>query len=134
MGCDIHPGMFLVRETKWQTTWVDFAAVPHGDRNYQFFGLLAGVRDRDVKMIDEPRGLPGWWPKEEDYRAELFNKVLSREHSTSWVTLAELKKAEVNEFNGEHVQAWIDLAEVYQKYDYWKPTDEQVVFVFDFDS
>lgn len=63
-------------------------------RNYELFGILAGVRDRNNDMIDDPRGLP------EDV-SEVTKKESDRwdgdGHSHSWLTLRELK-----EYQGLH--------------------------------
>ena len=57
MGCDIH----FVVEKKIGKKWVGIAASDHGyrprgkDRNYEFFGQLAGVRyDTGIKPLGEP--------------------------------------------------------------------------------
>lgn len=66
----------------------------YSGRNYELFGILAGVRDRNNDMIDDPRGLP-----------EDVSSVTKKEsdrwdsdgHSHSWLTLKELK-----EYQGLH--------------------------------
>jgi hypothetical protein len=66
----------------------------YSGRNYELFGILAGVRDRNNDMIDDPRGLP------EDV-SEVTKKESDRweddGHSHSWLTLRELK-----EYQGLH--------------------------------
>ena len=66
----------------------------YSGRNYELFGILAGVRDRNNDSIDDPRGLP------EDV-SEVTKKESDRwdedGHSHSWVTLKELK-----EYQGLH--------------------------------
>jgi hypothetical protein len=66
----------------------------YSGRNYELFGILAGVRDRNNDSIDDPRGLP------EDV-CEVTKKESDRwdsdGHSHSWVTLKELK-----EYQGLH--------------------------------
>lgn len=63
-------------------------------RNYELFGILAGVRDHSNDSIDDPRGLP------EDV-SEVTKKESDRwdgdGHSHSWLTLRELK-----EYQGLH--------------------------------
>ncbi len=53
MGCDIH----LHTEVKIDGTWHHYGA-PNIDRSYALFGKMAGVRDRDVGSIADPKGLP----------------------------------------------------------------------------
>ena len=61
----------------------------YSGRNYELFGILAGVRNRNNDMIDDPRGLP------EDV-SEVTKKESDRwdgdGHSHSWLTLRELKE------------------------------------------
>lgn len=64
----------------------------YGGRNYQLFGILAGVRGDDVP-IAEPRGLPA--DLSDDLvvlrRDDVYTgDVTLGEHSFSWLTLAEL--------------------------------------------
>lgn len=65
MGCDVHDFVELWNGERW--TWMrdevfaDWRNRPtcHPlDRSYALFGLLAGVQDRNVPVIHEPRGLP----------------------------------------------------------------------------
>lgn len=53
MGCDIH----LHKEVKINGKW-HYYGQARISRNYQLFGLIAGVRDADVQSISRPRGLP----------------------------------------------------------------------------
>ena len=66
----------------------------YSGRNYELFGILAGVRNRNNDSIDDPRGLP------EDV-SEVTKKESDRwdgdGHSHSWLTLRELK-----EYQGLH--------------------------------
>lgn len=58
-------------------------------RNYQLFGLLAGVRDKSVEPISPPRGLP------DDVSTEVWAAHLEEDeqsHSTSWLTMSELSR------------------------------------------
>ena len=97
MGCDIHAMMEAKRTFSWGTYWFN-AGDPMIDRNYSLFGLLAGVRAVEVEPISPPRGLP------EGYR-DGISEAASEEfrgwhenwgtgaHSTSWVTLDELRQS-----------------------------------------
>ena len=61
----------------------------YSGRNYELFGILAGVRDHNNDSIDDPRGLP------EDV-SEVTKKESDRwdgdGHSHSWLTLKELRE------------------------------------------
>ena len=59
-------------------------------RNYRLFGLLAGVRDTDIKPIASPRGFPDDASKS---ITEEYNSWGSDAHTASWLTLAELMNA-----------------------------------------
>lgn len=58
MGCDIHAYIdfddFVMQDGKF---FVSCFASLHLRRDYNLFGLMAGVRDEKVKLFD-PRGLP----------------------------------------------------------------------------
>ena len=59
-------------------------------RNYTLFGLLAGVRNYDIKPIASPRGFPNDASKP---IAEEYDSWGLDAHSASWLTLAELMNA-----------------------------------------
>ncbi len=59
-------------------------------RNYTLFGLLAGIRNYDIKPIAPPRGFPKDVSKS---ITEGYNSWGSDAHSASWLTLAELMNA-----------------------------------------
>lgn len=52
MGCDIHAHVELRYHGKWE-----HYAIPHIDRWYDLFGIMAGVRG-EVAPIVEPKGVP----------------------------------------------------------------------------
>lgn len=97
MGCDIHA--MIERRAFWvsgpdktpefKPWWIN-CGDPDLDRDYQLFGVLAGVRDRDVPMISSPRGMP------EDACSAMraWNEGFGG-HSASYVTLAELDTADL---------------------------------------
>ena len=109
MGCDIHQWFEVRKNGKWEPAEVRIECDYHegpdcyrcdgttrakaGDRHYDVFAVLAGVRnDEDVVPIAEPRGFPadmaqghegdvcGWFPDDSD--PDL--------HDCSWLTLREL--------------------------------------------
>ena len=59
-------------------------------RHYNLFGLLAGVRNYNIKPIAPPRGFPKDVSKS---ITEGYNSWGSDAHSASWLTLAELMNA-----------------------------------------
>ena len=110
MGCDIH--MQVEYRTKIDGTmqWCDgnlyeinefhdiypdepkYQRIPliNERRNYSLFGLLAGVRDTDIKPITPPRGFSEYASKS---ITEEYNSWGSDAHTASWLTLAELMNA-----------------------------------------
>jgi hypothetical protein len=115
MGCDIHLFTEIKKSINSQDKWVNadnwrynpyyqegnddgerMLSVEsiYSGRNYELFGILAGVRDHSNDSIDDPRGLP------EDV-SEVTKKESDRwdgdGHSHSWLTLKELK-----EYQGLH--------------------------------
>lgn len=107
MGCDIHvyTEQFDTRDGQWYTNdnfrlnrfhgqyddekEFQHESVYHG-RNYQLFGILAGVRDSYVNPLSPPRGIP-------DDSCEFIKKEFAYwggdAHSASYFTLYELKEA-----------------------------------------
>ena len=62
------------------------------NRDYQLFGVLAGVRSNEYPMLDDNlRGLPGGCPREiVDYVEKSWKDCA---HSITWYSLGELNKA-----------------------------------------
>lgn len=96
MGCDIHSYAEVRHNGRWRHAdgpivtpideWAD-PSEPFGWRGYNMFGFLAGVRNRNMPLIREPRGLP------DDVSDEVRNEHGGDPtlwHSASWLTLAEL--------------------------------------------
>lgn len=96
MGCDIH----MVGEVYEYGEWIPFRMPDQfTGRDYNFFTLLAGVRDtRIINSIDDPRGFP---PDRSKITYNVFSKLDTGdvstilgsprgEHSLSFVTLPEL--------------------------------------------
>lgn len=111
MGCDIH--MHVEYRTRINNTtikWCDGnlyevnkfyededepkyirVCLNNERRSYTLFGLLAGVRNREIKPIAYPRGFP------DDASKSITDEYNSwgrdDPHSASWLTLAELMNA-----------------------------------------
>jgi hypothetical protein len=96
MGTDIHAVIQVLIAGSWVTVALNPA---NGERHYQTFAILAGVRGRgDLPPIALPRGLPADFPVDEEKyhtlppqpeRAPLY---WMGSHSYSYLTLAELQK------------------------------------------
>ena len=98
MGCDIHIHCEYKKDGVWYNcdnhVWnekekkYEFEDIYWG-RNYDLFGILAGVRSRQFPIIDMPRGLP------EDISAktkEYADEWKDDAHSYSYITMRELIK------------------------------------------
>ena len=110
MGCDIHMQVEYRTKVDGTMQWCDgnlyevnkfhysYPDAPkykrihlnNVRRNYTLFGLLAGVRNRDIKPITSPRGFPKDASKS---IAEEYDSWRSDAHSASWLTLSELMNA-----------------------------------------
>ena len=110
-----------------------YTDTPYDGRNYELFGVLAGVRSREYNMIDYPRYLPNDVSKEIKYEHERWGIDA---HSTTYYTLDELLDSKYRKMSvGE-------LAEIRLKY-FFKdvldtclkltdnPSDFRLVFWFD---
>lgn len=143
MGADIHAVVQVRKDDRWETVpppadLLDkYSEPPWEERSYVAFGILAGVRDRDVQPIAEPRGLPEDVDIDED--ADSAGPMLDGrwlgEHSHSWVTAAELSAYDLSGEYGD----WGTVGEV-SGIPRWLPhlltlgAPEDVRLVFDFDS
>lgn len=67
-----------------------FIPIPiYNDRDYELFGLLAGVRSREYEPIDYPRGIPEDCNK---YIMSEYEAGCADWHSASCFTLGELRR------------------------------------------
>lgn len=92
MGCDIH----MCIEYKPFDTWWTFGIDVQGDRHYQMFEAMAGVRSEDENAVVLPRGLPTdmSWPICEMFGEEESKlSFLNGDHSPSWLYADEFEKA-----------------------------------------
>lgn len=151
MGCDIH--MYVEYETKvdGKDVWVngdnwrrvdpyqsDKYEVCHifTRRSYTIFGLLAGVRSKDVYPISTPKGLPKDISKD-TLREFEYGEI--NYHTPSYLTLKELKKC------GEEESSWIEdlisdleirkreLLHLYYENNEYREYDDKIRIVFWFD-
>jgi len=160
MGCDIHPAI-QVNEAGSRDgaspVWIN-RMVPNDNRNYLFFGTLAGIRNDTLKCIVPQRGYPPHSGEQENEWTSPSNllKWVDGEHSASYFTLAEAKAyvknylcerapeevldldIDVDTFAAlcERWLSWIEDMEYCKKF-FWLPeyaTDDNVRVVFNFDS
>lgn len=157
MGCDIH--MYAERRVdgKWRPLFEPVGDEYYGyewpvvtkDRDYDLFGVLAGVRNRHVPCITgEPRGLPcdlceeyarahaivyslslGAWSKESPH-------CCLGEHSFSWLSLAELVVAGYDRRYRPHLEHFFrnEVQRLLDQSDCLGVNIEDVRVVFGFDS
>jgi len=87
MGCDIHG--FLEYRYANDKSWWDMCTIPD-DRNYDLFGILAGVRNYvNATPISKPKGIP----EDASYRVKDGIKDWGVDgHSHSWLTWKEIKE------------------------------------------
>lgn len=86
MGCDIHPIIEVRdRETK---EWYCYGK-PDSNRNYAWFGIIAGVRDDKAPTVMYPKNLP------KDMSLVTKRELMNNDdlHSHSWLSMAELSEA-----------------------------------------
>jgi hypothetical protein len=110
-----------------------YTDTPYGGRNYELFGVLAGVRSNEFDSIDYPRGLP------EDVTEEIKNKHQEWDvdaHSATYYSLDELLDSDYRKMSVD------ELVELRLKY-FFKdvldtclkltdnPSDFRLVFWFD---
>ena len=98
MGCDIHIHCEYKKNDTWYNcdnfVWNDDTKVYEFEdiywgRNYDLFGILAGVRSREFPIIDIPRGLPNNISAKTKEFAEMWEGYA---HSHSYITMKELIK------------------------------------------
>ena len=114
IGADIHIHCEYKDEIGWHNcdnhVWNDitneyeFEDLYWG-RNYDLFGILAGVRSSEYPQIDEPRGLPkDMSAKTKEYADEWEGDA----HSHSYITMRELLK-----WRDKYTRKWRKLKKKY---------------------
>lgn len=76
----------------------------YNGRNYQLFGILAGVRSMEYPQLDGQRGLPAGCPQE----VKDYIKTWGGAHSITWYSLGELNKAVRNKKVYPKHPVWVD--------------------------
>lgn len=116
MGCDIHIRCEVKRNNKWELNtkeifpnpyyklslngdfeWTEneFTDTPDDSRNYDWFSILADVRNGDMfSVISEPRGIPndasdGWKEEAEQWKLDM--------HSHSYLTIEDFDNFDWNQ-------------------------------------
>ena len=110
-----------------------YTCTPYDGRNYELFGVLAGVRSNEFNPIDYPRGLP------EDVNEEIKNEHQEWDvdaHSATYYTLDELLDSKYRKMSvGELVELGLkyffrDVLDTCLKLTD-NPSDFRLVFWFD---
>ena len=146
MGVDIHTILQVKKQNKWET----IAKNVYDGRNYELFGILAGVRGQ-AEPIVEPRGYPKGFLVDDENMTPIdeggfLDSYWMGEFGHSWLTLAELNSKLENdiysagECNEEYEDYFIGLRYLVSKmivlaFDQGYVEDfENVRLVFGFDS
>jgi hypothetical protein len=127
MGCDIHPHIEFHRGTDDQgkELWWEFCE-PYLGRNYNLFGLMAGVRGFQ-KAIFEPRGVPEniSWGVVDDYTLFITDDPKCMDHP-GFCSLDDLRRWNGRLWNEHraihpdwHTPSWLttyEFAQVVEQY------------------
>jgi len=138
MGCDIHLYVQYREKERADTKydwWQGFGS-NFGDRNYTLFGILAGLRDRNVKHSFDPKGLPPFklcYEVEHDLYCYIRKEGESRgDYDGPSCTLEDAKRwgrPIINDSKGEpwktlhpdyHSHSWLTLEELKQAFRWYK--------------
>ena len=152
MGCDIHAVVQVRVNGDWTT--VPAADIPVEVRHYWLhdrtswepmwevrsyvqFGILAGVRDRDVTPIVAPRGLPSDTTIDQtEHGSFAIDGRWLGDHTYSWVTATELVGYPLSKIHPK----WEEPLSELTSFDVWVPwlctlgNSDDVRLVFGFDS
>lgn len=122
MGCDIHGYIEFRDPTAREPRWTSFGGKLWLDRNYNMFGILAGVRVPEEQLY-EARGIPSdlGWMAEDDYtlyvddRCAGETKFCTRLDAEGWVRSGSSrwtndKRNEVTHPDW-HTPSWLTTAE-----------------------
>ncbi len=124
MGCDIH-ALIEQRDTKYDWDWANWInrGDPEIDRDYKMFSILANVRNSSsIPFISYMRGVND----DSCYAFKHWRDGDSDAHSTSWVTLEEMKEYSKKQ-NSDYLDELIKKLESFDA----KPENIRIVFFFD---
>ena len=136
MGCDIHSRIELKKGKFWyllhDTVFKDefpgpgnlWTNIPWSTRNYEFFGILAGVRRIVKKPLVPLRGIPDSIIESHMSDEWIYDNL--GDHSFSWITLDELRA-------NRHVHQYIDEAadDLLELIRERECSDARIIFGFD---
>lgn len=143
MGCDING--VLQHETE-EDVWVTFAPIEDffDNRNYELFGILAGVRCQDYELISDDRGFPeDFLVTDADHHHIQFPDGTTRtwmgEHNYGHLTFREFLDYNWHQRTWDNSMQlgtkWSELHKtVYQICSKYKLQPETIRMVFGFDS
>jgi len=114
-------------------TYVDYAASFYNGRNYQLFGVLAGVRHRpnDDYPFIEPRGIPDDVTKAV---LDCYDEWGVDAHTPSYLTLSELKEIDWTMYADSNYNWFANFETTIERMDQLSKNDEDVRCVFWFDN
>jgi len=131
MGCDIH-GVLQKRGPK-EGEWTTFASIDRffDGRSYLLFGILAGVRNQDVEVISDHRGLPEGFEGDTEGQHNLGHCTFKEFLDYNWTQM-------YIDYDGESTPlgelfTWLHL-DVYKICTEEKTQPEDIRIVFGFDS
>lgn len=135
MGCDIHMVLQIQHKDKWKT--IEEISL---HRDYELFGILAGVRSRTHRPISEARGLPKDVDVNKGYEIKYLHlsydgirdRLWLGNHSHSYLTAKELVK-----YKWDKVEDSLDgqITRLLDRLRYLPAKDlDRVRIVFGFDS
>ena len=123
MGCDIHA---YIEYKHWGDKWWPFANLDI-DRDYQLFGLMAGVRRSDIDPVAQPRGVPSdasWKVNDEN---ELFvsddpsggreKPYVSKADAARWLNQGISQQGHSESYITDpdwHTHSWLTIPELRQ--------------------
>lgn len=124
MGADIH---FVVEIKVFTDSNWEFIATFGGERNYELFGKLAGVRSLE-KPFYERRGLP--FDIAQETKVLIADYWALGDHSFTYLTLEELESKDWGSSDFDEV---IELVRLLLKHERWE-NESQARLLVGFDS
>ena len=114
-------------------TYVDYNSSFYRGRNYQLFGVLAGVRYAPTEQYPmiEPRGIPDDVSKPV---ADSYGEWGSDAHTPSYLTLSELKQIDWTKFKESDYNWFSEFENTIERMDELSNNEEDIRCVFWFDN